>query len=838
MSNDESGVGPNGSNIKGNRKTVIIIGDWFLDENWLIAKTESYSSSATGNQHYISKHDTIEKRIISLCGASAGLAVLKQYLPEFHFVGFGVWNRDDKDNIKCSLCNEWVGLKIITPYVLHPTLKPCEKKDKSQTLSSSSNESQNASCKYQDTDLINLANDDFKAATNRVIRFYEGYGLGNPNLLYRIDWVIPAKEDKINYNNLELNNMDVAAIVIQDHGRGVVNNSLIKKLIEIYDNKVTWYIRSKMDNPGWLKELKEKNIPARLNVVDYKLFDLWHGKRCSRYGSELGRASLETLGDLIGNYIYEHGKAIRSKKDYYSQRAAVLFDDNTAIAIDGEKFIVRGREKFRGACYNLYKNHDRPQQLINLGRTNMFFNALVYQDLSPKYSNLPFGRQCENALSVANEWIVKASDCWRKGLYYFYGDYSKAFGKSSEPEHSKKLISKELEPPPEDLLSKEKEEDLYNEAYEALWEKWNDSSNKLGIIDKGLEKPFQIWRGMGTLKDYICVGGPKRNAINDLLKKVEQFNRQKEINYSFNCLLVSSPGWGKSFLAKSLAKHFDMEYVPFSLSQMSSSNDVIDCFDAICSRQNISSKKRLLVFIDEINCEIEGHSALGLLLSPIWDGSFIRAGKKYKLQPAVWVFASTESTADLSDPKKNSKGSDFISRLNGPIIQLDKLATKSPKASLILSDELKKIRKKIAENPDISLNTNYKLDVKDHMLKEYRLKDFKGVFRTDQVYLGISLMNRLWGPVSMVQEQILEMFHDMMPINGFRSLEFFVSKFQNVQGGKVVNSNIPKIEDYQELKRHVILPPEWIGRAGEKMREATNDTKYISIEPEPIPKQT
>ena len=85
----------------------------------------------------------------------------------------------------------------------------------------------------------------------------------------------------------------------------------------------------------------------------------------------------------------------------------------------------------------------------------------------------------------------------------------------------------------------------------------------------------------------------------------------------------------------------------------------------------------------------------------------------------------------------------------------------------------------------------------------------------------------------MVQEQILEMFHDMMPVNGFRSLEFFVSKFQNVQGGKVVNSNIPKIEEYQELKRHVILPPEWISRAGEKMREATKDPKFIFIEPEP-----
>ena len=519
--------------------------------------------------------------------------------------------------------------------------------------------------------------------------------------------MIPAKKDDIDYDKIEeeLNKCEIIAIVIQDYGKGVINDSLIAKLIEIQQkqktkcdigshNEIKWYIRSKLNNPSWLKNLKNAHIKARLNVVDFKLFDLWHGKRGWRYGSELGRSALEMLGDLIGNNIYEHGSGIPSKKDYYGERAAVLFDDNTAIAIDGEKLMVNGKQDYRGECYNLY-DPAGSKQLINLGRTNIFFTALVFQDLSREFLPLTFEKQCQNALKVAYEWSNKASDCWRKELPHFYGDYTKALENIKEYSRKESSVDKSSEGP----------RDLPSMAYYDLWEKWNDSSKGLGIIKTDPEKPFQMWRGLGTLKDYICVGGPKRDAINDLLKKVDQFNKQKELKYSFNCLLLSSPGWGKSFLAKSLASHFNMHWLEFSLSQLSSSNDVIDCFDIICSLQSVS-KKRFLIFMDEINCEIEGNSALGLLLSPIWDGSFIRGGKKYKIQPAVWVFASTEPTSILADPVKN-KGSDFISRLNGPIIQLDKLATEHDRFDSLISEDLDGLRRDLAKRPDMDMETLY-----------------------------------------------------------------------------------------------------------------------------------
>ena len=77
------------------------------------------------------------------------------------------------------------------------------------------------------------------------------------------------------------------------------------------------------------------------------------------------------------------------------------------------------------------------------------------------------------------------------------------------------------------------------------------------------EPEFQLWRGEGAIKDYVCVGGPKRDATNDLLTKITQFHAQKTNKYSMNCLLVAGPGWGKSYIAKCLASHFDMNYLEF-----------------------------------------------------------------------------------------------------------------------------------------------------------------------------------------------------------------------------------------------------------------------------------
>ena len=235
-----------------------------------------------------------------------------------------------------------------------------------------------------------------------------------------------------------------------------------------------------------------------------------------------------------------------------------------------------------------------------------------------------------------------------------------------------------------------------------------------------------------------------------------------------------------------------MSYMEFSLSQMATSRDLVDSFDSICSHQNRSDKK-LLVLMDEINCEIEGNSAMGLLLSPIWDGSFIRDGKYYRLAPAVWIFASTEPVARLVD---HNKGPDFISRLNGPIIELDSLGSShslnTQNGPKNVSEALKNITGMIISGKPIR-------EIHDSM--EYRIlpRIVPRNVRTEIVYLCVSELNRIWGPVSKIQEEVLWLFYRIVPINGIRSLGFFISKFQYIQRGVVTCSNVPLYSDFPEF---------------------------------------
>jgi hypothetical protein len=498
------------------KKTVVIIGDWFIDENWLVAKHESYSSSHIGDIQYLSKHPSVEKRMISLCGAPELLVVLNSFLGDkYEFIGFGAWNQIDNDIVKCTSCTEIKSGKFMTPY----TIKSLQNVSNIPKEGSINNEGpkdyertcpyDSSKCSYPELESVNLAAHS-RLSTNRIIRCYEGYSGGLPHLRYRFDWQLPIGEKDLNFDDLKnkLKGKSIAAVIIEDHGKGVVNDISMTKLLKVLrpSKNRRWYIRSKIDNPVWLKILKDNDIKARLHVIDYKLAKRWSGERRRLVGTELSRASLEMIGKLTGSSTYVHGSQREPESYYQSDRAAILFEDNTVLAKDFDD------------CFNL----DRPpgpEQLINVGRTTMFFNALIAQDLSARDQTSKlgnFGLECYNALQVSFKWSKQASRAWSKTEPHFYGDYTRALDCLREPQ---------IEP----------EIQQYN--YDKLWQHWNKSSKNLGVLEIGDTSRFQMWRGKGTLEGYICVGGPKRSKINELLRKVGDFNNQDSPKHPLNCLL-------------------------------------------------------------------------------------------------------------------------------------------------------------------------------------------------------------------------------------------------------------------------------------------------------------
>jgi hypothetical protein len=208
---------------------------------------------------------------------------------------------------------------------------------------------------------------------------------------------------------------------------------------------------------------------------------------------------------------------------------------------------------------------------------------------------------------------------------------------------------------------------------------------------------------------------------------------------------------------------------------MSSTRDLIDSFKVIVSTQKCSNKK-VLVFMDEIDAEIEGNAALGLLLGPMWDGIFRIEGNASKIDPCVWVFASTKPMDALM---KLPKGRDFLSRINGHTINIDHLTEHLRQDAHNEKDEDKRqllINEHARRNPEIG---------------------------TELVYQGVSLLNRLFGPVTHVDKKVLELFYNIMPMNGIRSLVIFVSMFTGITKGVVRKINVPDLSKLKEVRTDV-----------------------------------
>ena len=372
------------------KKTIVIIGDWFIDENWLVAKHNTYSSSHTGDVHYISKHKEADKRMISLCGAAEILEVLRHYLGNYQIKGFGAWNKNDDALIKCTLCPQHTDKKYLTPFTIRSLAIPKAHKKCPYVKSSSLSD---PTCKF-DPELINLSKKGKTVSTNRIIRCYEGYGGGLPHLLYRFDWQLPIAENSLTYDKFnKLNDLIIDSVIIEDHGHGVITETSIDHFIKNLKaknnnlNRIKWYIRTKIENPQWIRKLVDNKIVARLYVIDYNLAVYTQGQRKWQYGKKLGRSALELLGKLTNDTTYKHGKKEPVEKGLDCHRAAILKDDdNTVIAKEDDK------------CFNLYKSPGK-KQLINIGRTTMFFNALIAQDINNVVpgNNNDFGKQCRKA---------------------------------------------------------------------------------------------------------------------------------------------------------------------------------------------------------------------------------------------------------------------------------------------------------------------------------------------------------------------------------------------------------------------------------------------------------
>jgi hypothetical protein len=767
----------------GKKDVILVIGDWFIDENWLMAKSTSYHSYNVGDEHYVSLMTKTDSAIMSLCGAASIMRLLNGSPEEssdqtpgdpgdaggsnpeilknrFELVGIGSWNPRDNDLLQCILCPQNTKEKIITPFRLsglkHPKMGENNKKKCPYSKDWKDD------CKF-DQKIINIAHESNgrDCSTNRLVRVYEGFGSDQPTLRYRYDWQIKLKPEHKDYSVLEQGEENkkidwesVKAVILVDHGYGVIDEELIEKLLT-KTPKSKWYVRSKLESPAWLKFLMEKKKTLRLIFTDEQLLNYKYCTRIWQHGMiSPGRGILELIGELSGLPVYKDLKQVGSNQKL-AENVAILFDNDTAFAAT--------RLKEDDARLINISNPQGQKMPIRVGRSSVFFASLIYWDLMcseniENNSGDPMGKACSWSLENAYNWTKDCTEAWlEEDTSELSGPFEHAIYRTKNP------------------ITQEELPEIY---YKKSWDEWNDSSKELGIVNGQI----QLWRAFGTLKNYISAGGRKRTEINALIHSLYHYTKHTNPTYPFNCLLLAEPGWGKSFLAKCLANYFDFEFLSFSIAQMASNKDLIDSFKVIASTQN-RTKKRVLVFMDEIDAQIESHYAMGLMLSPIWDGFFKIEGNIYNIAPCIWVFASTKSTDKLIE---GPKGRDFLSRINGPILDLDFLPGKE--------------RNSLHEPGPES---------RERVLKNSAQNIINLPLRTELVYHGVNFLNRLFGPIAKIDESVLKIFHEIMPVDGIRSLEIFVSKFRDISRGVVTIENVPSLEEIPELSRHIWKLEPW-----------------------------
>jgi hypothetical protein len=768
-----------------NKTVVLIVGDSFIDENWLMSRCDVYHSYNVGREHYISNLQSADSKIISFCGAasvwrtlygpdnsedftaSAGVPAPEAMSKKRNLIMLSAWNPKDGDLLQCLLCGKVDACKGLTPYRISGFIPP--KAD--QTVSESTCPIPAEPCKLKGS-MFNLVKKNDKesenyTSTNRLIRLYKGFGSDQPQLQSRFDWRLELND---NYKNYEIINeikamiheKNVEAIVVVDHGYGVVDEMLVDSLIDAF-GQAKWYVRCKLESAEWMERLAKRGKTLRLIFTDEQLLEYRYGVRVWRHGPLwLGRGALEVLGDLLGLSKFLHTEWTPANP-LQAAHAALLFEDDTAIGASRS-----GQPSEDDALLINISRSPGEKKPIEVGRSTVFFASLVYWDQMLMPLDQSMNDACCWALQNAYAWTDSCTKAWlEQKPSNLSGPSTTAIYNSSLPSFPTPNTT-----PPSGSLH-----------YIESWKAWIDSSEKQGVVDVGGEKQIHLWRAQGTLKDYICPGGKKRSDINDLISRLKVYKAKQNPEYPFNCLFLAEPGWGKSTLAQCLSRHFDFAFLSYSIAQMASNQDLVNCLKEIVSTQN-RSRRRVLVFIDEIDAKIENHTALGLLLGPIWGGSFMSDGNVYRIEPCVWVFASTKP---LSRLREESKGRDFLSRMNGPIIDLDFFAREREKL-----DSEKDEKKRILAMADIAL----------------RGED-SSYLRTELVYHGVNFLNRVFGPISGIDESVLRVFYDTLPIDGIRSVEILVSRFRDISRGIVSIRNVPQLKAYPELERHIWPLVQW-----------------------------
>ncbi len=618
------------------KQRVLVVGDWFVDEHWATGHHRSGTASRMGRTHQRSLHKP-DHAVQSLCGAGRTASVLHQakvgHACLFDTYGIGMWHRADTHLLEQMLDPSTHAGH--TPFRIERSAPQGQSTGRLFTLS--------ALPRLQDK-----VRGDEVHGTEHIIRTYQRRG-ARFEVSERIDWILrptrggkPAEEWITGETDLEgcpeldkvADPVHTAAVVIKDHGRGVISVPLIKWL-KARLPKALWFVSSKAWMPTWFNELPTPNL--RVLLIPQV------------------PAQTAVQNAMLGCWLTRSGWATKEALDIMDSMHNEYFKDSarSMVIVLPEGCTVLSREQ-AGAhppsgWIQLRAELERVAAPVPMA--SVFLPALVGHIMTKE--NLEHQELLKRSLAFTQEWMtheggrIDDPDKWNPqepSLAPFADPKTPSVGKWD---------------PLEDWLDVT---DQWGQAYGVKKgaRMGPESEPGWGFIESATEKRIELWRAMTDLEGYVCLVESKRRAVRKLVTIFDRFTRGEATDH-VSCMVISEPGAGKTFLARRLASALNMRYLPFNITQMLSKQDLIKCFDRIATiAQSPDQEERILVFIDEINATIAREFVYGSFLAPLEERVFIQDGQPHPIPPCAWLFAGTR---DPGEEGKETKGPDFRSRL-------------------------------------------------------------------------------------------------------------------------------------------------------------------------------
>ncbi len=750
-------------------KNVLVVGDFMVDEHWATGIHRSPTARRTGRMHHRALNSP-GHTIQSLAGAGLTAAILNRVQegkalaeamnPRFNVAGIGYWHLDDTPVLR-----EMLVPTEVESYTPHKQTRMASKKQENGTFLKN---------------LAELGKDWVKEnqynGTSRLIRIYQHVG-ADVELVERIDWELnvmhgeaPWIRDTSKIDELlsELDDQlegEVDAIVVNDMLKGVVTPQFIRHLAKKY-SRIPWYILSKLwpmpkdKTRTWFHELVD--IGANVELLFVSTVAAESAIRDSVlpcWITNKNKPSQEALEQIVRlRTTFTFGKTVPlvatlprngsllfcGRKEGDDEEDAMLITkvESSRLSVPGDTASML----FTAMTASILLNHDMEQE-------DLLKNSLCFARRRLHAEEKKVKRRKEDA-PVSEERLC------------FTGEDTNLQIEFVDPHPLPFSITK-------------------FDCQKCITQ-WRQALSNIGVVEAVVEtekrNQIQLWRTMTLVDGYVHHIASKKQTIRSLLDGLESFTPQMRRSRSY--MLVAPPGSGKTTLIKRLADTLDYRQLSFNLTRMTSETDILDCLDTIITEQSTTGKKRLLVFVDEINSLIGGSSVYSSFLSPIEEGVFVRAGRTFKIQPCVWLFADTKGPEDNTDSSSN-KANDFCSRLTlAPLVLGHYVNHDQP-----LRNRLRKIKDSVVRMADWNRDSR---------------ASYQSEAQMENVYLGVCLIRAAFPDVNYISEKALTLFRAFSLDATVREIRQFVDSFNHIQYGQVLADNIPA--DWIERKERLFLP--------------------------------